>query len=144
MWPTMFIYITAWIMRTDLLTTFFIETYYSITCFNFTFNSSLYNSYEGGLRLLFKTYTFNSSPASYGRGSTVSRQQSHNDETVYFLPLSPQEFLVLIWWTSEGWKTESTLEILSGSNSRPLDWESSALTRLKIFNIHFLISIIET
>ena len=32
----------------------------------------------------------------YGWGSTVSRLQSHYEETVYFLPLSPQEFLVLI------------------------------------------------
>ena len=32
----------------------------------------------------------------YGWGSTVSRLQSHYEETVYFLPLGPQEFLVLI------------------------------------------------
>ena len=35
-------------------------------------------------------------------GSTVSRLQSHYEETVYFLPLSPQEFLVLILSTWEG------------------------------------------
>ena len=28
----------------------------------------------------------------------------------YFLPLSFQKFLVLIWLTSEGWKAEATLE----------------------------------
>ena len=38
-------------------------------------------------------------------GSTGSRLQRHNEETVYFLPLSP-----LIWSTSEGWKAESTLK----------------------------------
>ena len=43
----------------------------------------------------------------YGWGSIVS---SHYEETVYFLPLSSQKFLVLIWSTSEGWKAESTLE----------------------------------
>ena len=33
---------------------------------------------------------------------------------MYFLPLSPQKFLVLILSTSEGWKAESTLEPPSG------------------------------
>ena len=33
---------------------------------------------------------------------------------VYFLSLSPQEFLVLVWSTSEGWKAESTLELPRG------------------------------
>ena len=32
----------------------------------------------------------------HGWGSTVSRLQSHYEETGYSLPLSPQEFLVLI------------------------------------------------
>ena len=41
---------------------------------------------------------------------TVSRQQSHYEETVYFLPFSSQEYLVLNWSTSEGWKAELTLE----------------------------------
>ena len=36
------------------------------------------------------------------------------EETVYFLPLSPQEVLVLIWSTSEGWKSKFTLEPPSG------------------------------
>ena len=35
-------------------------------------------------------------------------------EEVYFLPLSSQKFLVLILSTSERWKAESTLELLSG------------------------------
>ena len=39
---------------------------------------------------------------------------SHFGEAVYFLPLSSQKFLVLILSTSEGWKTESTLEQPSG------------------------------
>ena len=34
----------------------------------------------------------------------------HFEEAVYFLPLSSQNFLVLILPTSEGWKVESILE----------------------------------
>ena len=34
-----------------------------------------------------------------GWGSTASRLQSHYEETLYFLPLSSQKFLVLIWST---------------------------------------------
>ena len=41
--------------------------------------------------------------ALYRRGSTISRLQSHYEETINFLPLSPQEILVLI---SEIWKAE--------------------------------------
>ena len=47
-------------------------------------------------------------------GSTASRLQSHYEETVYFLTLSSQKFLKLIWLTLEGWKAESTLEPPSG------------------------------
>ena len=36
------------------------------------------------------------------------------EEAVYFLPLSSQKFLVLIFPTSEGWKAEPTLEPPSG------------------------------
>ena len=36
-----------------------------------------------------------------GWGSTASRVWSHYKETVYFLQLSPQKFLVLDWSTSE-------------------------------------------
>ena len=50
----------------------------------------------------------------YGWGSTVSRLQSHYEETIYFLPLNSQKYLVLIWSTSEGWKAESALEPTSG------------------------------
>ena len=46
--------------------------------------------------------------------SITSRLQSHFEEAVYFLPLSFQKFLVVIWLTSEGWKAESTLEQPSG------------------------------
>ena len=46
----------------------------------------------------------------YGWGLTNSSLHSHYEEIVYFLPLSSQEFLVLIWSISEGWKIESTLE----------------------------------
>ena len=50
----------------------------------------------------------------YGWGSTVSRLQSHNEETVYVSPLRSQEFLALIRPTSEGRKAELTLEPTSG------------------------------
>ena len=50
----------------------------------------------------------------YGQGSTVSRLQTHDKETVDFLPFSSQEFLVLNWSTLEGWKAELTLEPPSG------------------------------
>ena len=50
----------------------------------------------------------------FGWGSTASKLQSHYDKAVYFLPLSSQIFLVLIWSTLEGWKSESTLEPPSG------------------------------
>ena len=46
----------------------------------------------------------------YGWGSTASMLQSHQEEIVYFLPISPQKFLVLLWSTSERWKAEFTLE----------------------------------
>ena len=49
-----------------------------------------------------------------GWGSTISKLQSHFEETVYFLRLCPQEYLVLISFISDGWKVESTLEPLSG------------------------------
>ena len=55
----------------------------------------------------------------HGWISTVSRRQSHYEETVYFLPLSFQEYPVLISSMSEGWKVESTLGPLS-------DFESGA------------------
>ena len=50
----------------------------------------------------------------YGRGSIVPRLQSYLEETVYFLPLSFQEFLLLIWSTSKGWKAGSTFKPPSG------------------------------
>ena len=47
-------------------------------------------------------------------GVQLPRGQSHFEEAVYFLPLSPQKFLVLTLSTSEGWMAESTLEARSG------------------------------
>ena len=38
-------------------------------------------------------------------GLQLARLRSHNEETVYFLPLGSQDFLVLKWW-----KAELTLE----------------------------------
>ena len=46
----------------------------------------------------------------HGWGSVTSRLQNLFDETVYFLPLSTQKFLVLIWSTSELWKAKLTVE----------------------------------
>ena len=40
--------------------------------------------------------------------------KSHYQDTIYFLPLSSQKLLVLIWSTSDRWKNESTLEPPSG------------------------------
>ena len=51
---------------------------------------------------------------SYRWDSTASRLKKHNEETVYFVPFSSQEFLVHNWSTSEGWKAELTLEQPSG------------------------------
>ena len=52
----------------------------------------------------------------YWCGSTVSRLQRAftGRQFTYFLPLSPQDVLVLIWSTSEGWKAELPLEPTSG------------------------------
>ena len=47
-------------------------------------------------------------------GVQLPQGYSHFEEAVYFLPFSPQKFLVLILSTSEGWKAESTLEPPSG------------------------------
>ena len=49
----------------------------------------------------------------YGWGSTISRLQSHYEETVYFLPLLLQEYLIFISSISEGCEVKSTLEPLS-------------------------------
>ena len=47
-------------------------------------------------------------------GVQLLKDWSHIEEAVFFIKLSPQKFLVLILLTSEGWKTESTSEPLSG------------------------------
>ena len=47
-------------------------------------------------------------------GVQLPQGLSHIEEAVYFLPLSPQKFLVLNLLTSEGWKAESTLKPTSG------------------------------
>lgn len=50
-------------------------------------------------------------PLLYRWGSSVLRLQNHCKETVYFLPRSPQDVLVLIWSALDGWKAESILEL---------------------------------
>ena len=58
---------------------------------------------------------FNFMAPFYEWGSIASRLQSHIEEAVYFLLLSSQKFVVLIWWSTwEEWKAEATLEPLSG------------------------------
>ena len=53
-------------------------------------------------------------PATFhGWDSAASRLKSHYEETVYFLPINLQKFLVPIWRTLERWKAESTLELPS-------------------------------
>ena len=52
--------------------------------------------------------------APFYDGVQLPQGLSHFKETVYFLPLSSQIFLVLILSTSEGWKAESTLEPPTG------------------------------
>ena len=42
------------------------------------------------------------------------KEKKNLEESVYFLPLSPQKFLVFTLSTSEEWKAESTLEPPSG------------------------------
>ena len=61
----------------------------------------------------------------YGWGSSASRLKSHYEQTVYFLPLSAQTFLVLIWSTSEEWKAESTLEPLCGFELRTIGFTNA-------------------
>ena len=48
---------------------------------------------------------------------------------IYFLPLSPEEFLVLVKSTSADWKAEIILILKPSSrfDSKTLDWKSSAL-----------------
>ena len=47
----------------------------------------------------------------YGWSSTVSRLQSHCEETVYALTLGPHDFQVLIKLALEGLKAQLTLEL---------------------------------
>ena len=55
----------------------------------------------------------------YGWVSTASKLEPlWGEVAVYFLPLSPQKFLVLTLSTLEEWKAESTLEPPSGFEDR--------------------------
>ena len=70
----------------------------------------------------------------YGWGLTASRLEPLQG-VIYFLPQSPQKFLVLTLSTSEGWNAESTLEPPSGfEHTGPLDLESSALTNRSLLH----------
>ena len=73
----------------------------------------------------------------YGWGSTVSRLQSHYEETVYFLPFSSQEILVLNWLTSEkdeklSWPWSLPVVLKPG----PMEYESSTLTTRLLILFH--------
>ena len=64
----------------------------------------------------------------YVRGSTVSRIQSHYEETVHSLPLSLQDYLVFISSSSKEWRLSQTWKHLLVLNPRLLDLECSILT----------------
>ena len=71
------------------------------------------------------------SPFLWSRFS-VSSLQSHNRES-----RSPQEYFVIILLTSEERKTASTIEQMSGLNTRLADFESRALTTVELLDIYF-------
>lgn len=58
----------------------------------------------------------------YGWVDCLKGTESHCNETVLFLPQSPQDILALIQLTLNGWKAESPLEPTSGSESETLGW----------------------
>ena len=62
---------------------------------------------------------------------------TEHEETVYFLPLSHREFLVLILSTTERWKAESTLEPPSGFDLGTIGLPSKGG---EIFNIYHILS----
>ena len=65
------------------------------------FGQSIYHKNLVDLRdytKFYKLLNLNFMALFYGWDSTVSGLQSHYEETFYFLPVSPEEFLVLILW----------------------------------------------
>ena len=76
-------------------------------------------------------FTKNFMAPFYGCGSTVLRLKYQYEKTVYLLLQSPEEFIVLIWSRSEGWKAKSTVE----SPFKPLNLEAKKLHNrcLKMF-----------
>ena len=73
----------------------------------FTNDTDIENCADNNKKILLK----NIMARFFEWGSTASRLQSHYEETVYFLTLTPEKFQVLIWSTLEGWKVESTLKL---------------------------------
>ena len=71
----------------------------------------------------------------YVWGSTVSRVQSHYEETVHSLPLSLQDCLVLISSTSKEWRLSQTWKHLLVLKPGPLDLECSILTIRPLFQL---------
>ena len=89
------------------------------------------------MRLLQVSSLLNLMTPFYGWGSTVSRLQSHYEETVYFLPFSSQEILVLNWLTSEkdeklSWPWSLPVVLKPG----PMEYESSTLTTRLLILFH--------
>ena len=66
-------------------------------------------------------------------GVQLPQGHGHFEEAVYFLPFSSQKFMVLILSTSEGWKTQSTLEPPSGFEHGTPGLGIQRLT-VKVFN----------
>ena len=65
-------------------------------------------------------------------GVQLLQDYSHFEEAVYFITLSSQKLLVLILSTSEGWKTESTLEPTNGFDHETPGLRNQHLNHLAI------------
>ena len=75
-------------------------------CSNYGDNSTMYTTAKKTLKL--------TGPFLWMAFNCLKARLPLHKEIVHFLPLSPQEFLILIWSTSEGWKAELALEPPSG------------------------------
>ena len=91
---------------------------------------AIYQSQSKHSRLVLQNIFFkkNFMAPFYGRDSNVSRIQSHYEETVHFLPLGPQGYLVLISSISKDWRLRQPWNHSLVLNPGPLDWKSSTLT----------------
>ena len=76
--------------------------------------------------------------APFMNGVRLPQGYRHFEEVVYFLPFSSQTFLVLILSTSEGWKAESTLELLSGFENGTPGLGIQHLNHFPLYNFNSL------